>query len=300
MPAEARPAYAEVVSSASAPDPSGSTIPVSYPYPVTNPERKKPGHILAIAGVLFLIFLFFVAAVNNLARVDGHFNDALLSIDKFFTNISVSTTLLKFFFSIPVGAFLFGLFQGCVEKDIQKEKDFREKIVSSSGKFRFMPDTLFCVVLSVFIAVYLAFYISQASCMFSAFAGVLPEEFTASEYAVSGFHELINVVLINFILLSLVRIFGSHEHKLLRSLSVALMAESMVFAAISASKIILYMSRFGYTYSRTLGLWGTSVVFVGSALAIVYLLLKKKTFAPWLWYSAGSYVVMAFITWIFA
>ena len=72
-----------------------------------------------------------------------------------------------------------------------------------------------------------------------------------------------------------------------------------MFATISASKIILYMSRFGYTFSRTLGLWGTSVVFVGSVLAIVHLLKEKKTFAPWLWYSAGSYVVMAFITWCF-
>ena len=77
------------------------------------------------------------------------------------------------------------------------------------------------------------------------------------------------------------------------------MAESMVFATISASKIILYMSRFGYTFSRTLGLWGTSVVFVGSILAIVYLLKKKQTFAPWMWYSAGSYVLTSFITWFF-
>ena len=77
------------------------------------------------------------------------------------------------------------------------------------------------------------------------------------------------------------------------------MAESTIFSLISASKIILYMSRFGYTFSRTLGLWGTSVVFVGSILAIVYLLKKKQTFAPWMWYSAGSYVLTAFITWIF-
>ena len=77
------------------------------------------------------------------------------------------------------------------------------------------------------------------------------------------------------------------------------MAESTIFSLISASKIILYMSRFGYTFSRTLGLWGTSVVFVGSILAIVYLLKKKQTFAPWMWYSAGSYVLTSFITWFF-
>ena len=131
--------------------------------------------------------------------------------------------------------------------------------------------------------------------MFSAFAGVLPEAFTASEYAVSGFHELIDVVLINFVLLSLVRIFGSQENRLIRILSIVLMAASMLFASISASKIILYMTRFGYTSSRTLGLWGTAVVFVGSLLAVVHLVFKKRTFTPWLLFAAASYVAMNFI-----
>lgn len=162
-----------------------------------------------------------------------------------------------------------------------------------------MPDMLLSFVIGVFALVYLAFFISQSSYMFSAFAGVLPEEFTASEYAVSGFQELINVVVLNFVLLICVRIFGSHERRLLRIMSVILMVESMVFATISASKIILYMSRFGYTLSRTLGLWGTVVVFAGAICAIVHLLKNKRTFLPWLWFSAGSYVVMQFITWAF-
>lgn len=273
--------------------PDGTTV-------VGQKVKRKPGYQVAIIGVLIIIAGFFFAAISNLASVDSHFSDAADSIVKFFDNVSFSDSIGRFILSLPVGAFLFGLFQGCVKKDISTEKTLHDKIVSVSPRLRFMPDAVLSTVLLLFSALYVTFFVSQASYMFSAFAGVLPEAFTASEYAVSGFHELINVVLINFALLATVRIFGSHDSRLLRALSVILMVESMVFATISASKIILYMSRFGYTISRTLGLWGTSVVFAGSILAIFYLLKGRKAFAPWLWYSAGSYVIMAFITWIFA
>lgn len=272
--------------------PDGSTV-------MGKKADKKPVNVVGILLVLIIIAGFFLAALGNLASMDNHFSDAMLSIEHFFENISVSASIRKFFPSIPVGAFLFGLFQGSANHDRTMEEKRCGLLAKASSKCRFMPDALLSLVLLLFSVMYIMFFVSQASYMFSAFAGVLPESFTASEYAVSGFHELINVVLINFALLATVRIFGSHENKKLRSLSVILMGESMMFATISASKIILYMSRFGYTFSRTLGLWGTSVVFVGSVLAIVHLLKEKKTFAPWLWYSAGSYVVMAFITWCF-
>ncbi|MBR5424925.1 MAG: DUF4173 domain-containing protein [Clostridiales bacterium] len=282
--------------------PSGETVEVILPDGSTvagTKAKKKPGYSAAILLVLVVIAGFFFAAVGNLASVDSHFSDAILSLEHTFDNISISDSLGRFIMSLPVGAFLFGLFQGSVRKDISKEKHFCEKLVSFSTRLRFMPDAVLTAVLFLFGVLYVAFFISQASYMFSAFAGVLPEAFTASEYAVSGFYELINVVLINFALLATVRIFGSHENRILRIFSTVLMVESMIFATISASKIILYMSRFGYTYSRTLGLWGTSVVFAGAILAVIYLTKKKQTFAPWMWYSAGSYVVMAFITWCF-
>ena len=265
------------------------------PDPQSSSEEKEPVHVIAIIVVLLFILVIFGIALNNLALADARFSEALFSIDSFLSNISVSEITIKIFFSIPVGAYLFGLFQGCVRSSSSKEKEYSELLIDNSQKLHIMPDYLFCGVLSVFLLVYLIFFISQGEYMFSAFAGRLPEEFTASEYAVSGFHELINVVLINFLLLSLVRLFGKHKKKLLNILSIALMAESMVFSTISASKIILYMTRFGYTSSRTMGLWGTAVVFCGSLLAIVHLAYKKRTFAPWLMFSAGSYVLMNFI-----
>ncbi|MBR3056740.1 MAG: DUF4173 domain-containing protein [Clostridiales bacterium] len=266
---------------------------------MTSSTEKKRTPVWGVIGVLFFILLIFIAALKNLASIDNRFAYTLKWLDHFFDNMSVHEIIFKFVLSIPVGAYLFGLFQGGVRSSTEKEKKYHEKICQVSSKIRFMPDTLFAIVISMFLLVYLVFCLSQAEYMFSAFAGVLPEAFTASEYAVSGFYELINVVLINFVLLSLVRAFGSHENKLLKILNVILMADSMIFATISASKIILYMSRFGYTSSRTLALWGTVVVFAGSLLAIVNLMKKKRTFMPWLLFSASSYVLMNFLCYPF-
>jgi|GEM_PF-1469283 len=258
-------------------------------------KRFSVGKCFGILGVLLLIFLIFDIALSTLARVDARFERVLNSIDDLLSSISIPLQFFKFILSVPVGIYLFALFQGGVRTDTSVEKNFHNELVDKSKKCRIMPTVLLSIVLVVFILVYLAFYVSQAAYMFSGFAGVLPAQFTASEYAVQGFYELIEVVIINFVLLSVIRIFSAATRPIVTKLSVVLMAESMIFAAISASKIILYMSRFGYTESRTLGLWGTIVVFAGAALCIVNLLTKRRTFAPWLFFSASAYVVMNFI-----
>lgn len=262
-------------------------------------EGNRFKRTIGILAVLGLFGIFLLIALENLASLDENFRYLQQCIDDYLVHLSIADFIGKFIASLPVGAFLFGLFQGGIRLDHHEEKEYHQKISKEALRFRFMPDILFSLVIGVFILVYLAFFVSQSGYMFSAFAGILPEKYTASQYAVSGFHELINVVILNFLLLICVRFFGSHESRLLRILSVILMAESMVFACISASKIILYMSRFGYTLSRTLGLWGTIVVFAGAICAIVHLLKEKRTFLPWLWFSAGSYVIMQFITWAF-
>ena len=263
------------------------------------PSNRAPKVFLGI-GIAVVCFITLIVAFNNLANVDNNFANAKTAIERFFINFRIDEQILaSLILSIPVGMYLFGLFQGSVRMKNSFEKRVETNVTKGMSKAKVLPKILFSIILIIFIGVYLAFFISQASYMFSGFFGILPEEFTASEYAVSGFYELIEVVVINFFLLSLIRAF-SVESKLVRILSVILMAESTLFSTISASKIILYMSRFGYTEARTLGLWGTAVVFVGTILAILNLTTKyKKVFAPWLWFSAASYVVMNFIAYCF-
>ena len=267
---------------------------------VEGKSKSNTPKVLLGIGIAVVCFITLIVAFNNLANVDNNFAYARSSIERFFMNFKIDETLIAtFIISIPVGMYLFGLFQGSVRMKSSFEKRVEANVTRGISKAKIISKILFSIILIIFIGVYLAFFISQASYMFSGFFGILPEEFTASEYAVSGFYELIRVVVINFFLLSLIRAFAA-ESRLIRILTVILMAESTIFSTISASKIILYMSRFGYTEARTMGLWGTAVVFVGTILAILNLTTKyKKVFAPWLWFSAASFVVMNFIAYFF-
>lgn len=261
-------------------------------------KTKKLIKFMIGAGVVFFCFIFLVAAFENLADVDENFNSVRLSINDFFKNFRLDPNLvMDFILSFPVGMYLFGLFQGSVRTKPEFERRVEKRVSAGILRLKFIAQIIFAAILMVFIGVYIAFFISQASYMFSAFFGILPEEFTASEYAVSGFHELINVVIINFFLLALVRLF-SKDSKLIKILSVILLAESMIFSMISASKILLYISRFGYTESRYLGLWGTMVVFAGSILLMVNLISRKKTFAYWLYFSVASYLGVCFAAFV--
>lgn len=266
--------------------------------PQTSSAHKTLKVVLGF-GVTVFCFVFLIIAFVNLADVDANFASAEDAISEFFYNFTIDTTVIySLFLSIPVGAYLFGLFQGTVRMNTGFEQRLEKKITSGITRVKLVTSILFSIILIVFITVYMIFFISQASYMFSGFFGILPEEFTASEYAVSGFHELINVVIINFILLALTKLFSA-ESPVVKILTVILMAQSMLFATISASKILLYISRFGYTEARTLGLWGTIVVFVGAALAAVNILTRKKTFAPWFLFSAASFVTTNFIAFCF-
>lgn len=255
--------------------------------------------VLIVLGVIGLCIGIFGAALANLAALDENFQRAADIIAEFIRKLDFAEEFLKFMISIPIGAFLFGMFQGSIRFQNSFEKRTMKSVDEHIGKVAVVPHVLFSIIMGIFIVTYIVFYISQATYMFSAFQGVLPEEFTASRYAVEGFYELINVVLINFTLLALVRLFCVKDKKIIKVMSVILMIESMIFASISASKIILYMTRFGYTEARTLGLWGTIVVFVGAILAIVNIVTGKKTFKYWFWFSAVSFVVINFIAYPF-
>ena len=57
--------------------------------------------------------------------------------------------------------------------------------------------------LAVLSAVYLLYLFSQSAYFFSAFRGLLPEEFTVAEYARRGFFEMSVIAVINFIVVSI-------------------------------------------------------------------------------------------------
>ena len=77
---------------------------------------------------------------------------------------------------------------------------------------------------------------------------------------------------------------------------IALMAESVVFASVSFSKLALYYSRFGYTPKRLLAIWGTLIFAAGAVLVIASLAKKKDMSRAWIYFTTVSFAVMSVVS----
>lgn len=262
--------------------------------------KKTVVTLLSIAFVIVALFVFW-GVFGLLSEIDSSFMTVYSGINeavsKFFMSFIVhfEEYIFEFIVSIPIGAYLSGLYFGAGSGVNTFEKRVTTAIDGNYKRVKVIPAVIFYIISVMFVLMYTLFFVSQARLLFSGFAGVLPEEFTASRYARDGFSQLSTVLVINFMGLGVMRLFSSKsvvDSKLTLAGSVTLMATSMIFAVISASKIILYISRFGYTDLRAESLWFTVVAFAGSALAIVNMVSGKKTFKPWMIFSAVSFIVM--------
>ena len=256
-----------------------------------SPQKEKKGaaqitwSILAILAAL----AFFFTAVDLLGKADSGFadlTDRFLDLFRFEWDEDV---VLRVFLSLPVGAYLFGLTVGAGREEPEKLRKRGNAALRLVGTLRRVPETVWCVVLALFSALYAAFFALQGSYLFGAFTRTLPEGFIVSQYAREGFFELCKVMTVNFALLWCVTRASARpvqEHKPLLILCASLLTESMVFAVIALSKLGLYIDCFGFTPLRLQSSWLVCVLFAGCVCAMVTLLTRKKTFRVWMIFGA--------------
>ena len=129
-------------------------------------------------------------------------------------------------------------------------------------------------------AVYVLYLFSQLAYFFSAFSGILPEDYTVAQYARRGFFEMCSVCAINLLLVSVcLGLSRKQEGKAplstrLISLFVLLFSVGMVATALS--KMILYIGSFGMTRLRVLT--GVFMVMLGLVLLFVIVRLFSVRF----------------------
>ena len=107
---------------------------------------------------------------------------------------------------------------------------------------------------------------------------------------------------LNFVLLWLVTRMSEADaaghktsNKLLKASCLLLLAESLLFAVIAASKILLYISNFGFTSKRIQSLWLVGVLAAACLAWGIHLFSGKKTMKPWMMLSAGTLCVLAYL-----
>ncbi len=251
-------------------------------------RRLKTETIVWSAAAVFAAVLLFVKAAQLLSAADSGFG-ALLK--DFLACLRFDFDGMKLLFSLPVGAYIFGLIAGSARENGEVLRARGRRLSYWLSTLRKVPVPVFAVVLGVFALFYLGFFLLQGSYLFGAFTRTLPEGFVVAEYARQGFFELCRVTALNFALLWLAARLPARplrEHGLLRALAAVLLAESLLFAVIAASKLGLYIDCFGFTPLRLQSFWLVCVLAAGCVCALTTLFSGKKSFRAWMIFGAST------------
>lgn len=147
----------------------------------------------------------------------------------------------------------------------------KEQIKKYKGKLPVSGINSFLISISL---VYLFYIFTQLAYIVDAFKFVLPEEFTASEFARSGFFQMAVIVCINFVILGLTAInVKRNDFKLPKSTKAILLfisTFSIFYISTAIFKMIKYISLYGLTRLRVL----TSVFMIMLAIIFVIIVLK--------------------------
>ena len=251
---------------------------------LVTPERLKKAAVFCFT--LFLAGTVCSVAWHELAGASEAFGRLGQGVAEFLARILSFRGLAEFLeeylpyvvFSIPIGAYLFGLVGGGLSdrNDATREKKIREGLV----QYRILPAYSVYPILGSLLTVYLLFFAVQAAglagILFGAGGRSLRELVSVQEacrYAVGGFWQLVRVVLLNFavllglMLLSKIRLFEEKRPMILIDL---LFACAAAFAVLAGFKLfVLYFYQYGPTPRRILAGWMVVMQLLWCVLALI-------------------------------
>ena len=172
------------------------------------------------------------------------------------------------------------LFSFDSEKLIENLLRRREKMTAESCRARASRRRILSFITAAaaflpLLAVYGVFFFSQWSYYTAAFSGVLPQGLSYAEYAREGFFQLCAVAGMNFlIMLCIMRYVNQKNPVLLRTLCIVLVLFTLILLVTAASKLWLYIARYGLTQDRVYAAW-----FMG-LLAVLFVLIIVGQFIP--------------------
>ncbi|MBQ9395972.1 MAG: DUF4173 domain-containing protein [Proteobacteria bacterium] len=259
-------------------------------------QNSTSGNLRSIGiTILSIIFVIPVIAlvIYLLGKADttfGALSHNIISSFKF-----DSDTLARMICGVFVSSYFFSIMSSCV---INKLPAFSgQKVRSTLESMRFLPAASSTIIYGIFIAIYLIFFGVQGSSRISALWGEIPGTLTAAEFARSGFFELCTVMAINFGLILAGSIFSKvpmRESRTIRTMAQILLSESILLAMTAASKLALYIDRFGFTTHRLLSFWGILALTCGCILSIVAIARNKSYFDKWIWFTVATFVPLCF------
>lgn len=239
--------------------------------------------------------IFFVMAMYLLSSADITFERWFSGISAWLNQLSLDEILIRLIWSLPIGAYLYGLIVGSSRETRDDIEHRSAQIDSFLLRLRLVPVKVWSSILLFFVAFYLLFFVVQGSYLFSAFSRQLPAGFTYAVYARRGFFELCSITAMNFALLWVVSRSSDvalGERRLLRSMMTVLLLENLLFAGIAFSKLALYISVYGFTMLRVQSAWLVTMLFVGCLCWLYSLWYKKNALPLWIYFCGSTLALL--------
>ena len=241
-------------------------------------ERKvNAGAVAAAVLAAFVVLVLLVMAMMQLSAADDTFSSLLEGLRDALTLDLDQVWFYRFLLSLPVGAYVFGLLAGLGRETPETMRGRGTSAETALPKLRVVPEAVWLAALGVFSALYLAFFLRAGADICSARSRGRSRRASRSRSTpVRGFFELCRVMAINFTLFWLVSRTARRESRPVRWMTAALLIESMLFAVVALSKLVLYIDCFGFTPKRLQSTWLVCVLLFGSACALYTHLTGKS------------------------
>ena len=211
----------------------------------------------------------------------------------------VAEIIMRLIFAIPTCFFLYALASSSAISNGEKERTAGDRCRERAAKRRTVSSIVMGIMTGCFVAMYLLFFAVEFTYIFSGLMGRLPEGFNVVDYARRGFFELVGIMAINMFVFVIINTFEKKvagKRTISGYLMIALMVESILFAVVSLSKLLMYFTKFGYTPKRMLAMWGT-VILAAAAVVVIISIIKGKAHArAWIVFTACSYVLMCILS----
>ena len=221
--------------------------------------------LAAGATTVLLTLTVFALAWSQLSAADRY----LAEISRWVTGWFCVTEdfinrLFYFVFSLPVGAWLFGLLSGSLRREQPPitPAAFHARL----QPLRRLPRYTAHAVMGVLCGLYGLFFALQlAEWLSASWSGLSAAH--AAAFAVEGFWELFRILLLNFAVLAVIHFLSPRAPA--RPLVLLFCAFGPAFALLNGAKLGAYVALYGLTPRRVLAGWFLLVLLVWSVLALV-------------------------------
>lgn len=214
-------------------------------------------------------FIGFAVAIPVLFVIIPLLSSSDIAFDAVITKMFENTALI--FSAVFITLILAPVFYSLIfylKKSPSLEK---EAIKKCNGKLAVSGINAFLISISI---VYLFYLFTQLAYIVDAFKFVLPEDYTAAEFARSGFFQMAVIVFINFVILGCTAISVKRNDlkmpKSTKSVLLFISAFTIFYISTAIFKMIKYISIYGLTRLRVL----TTIFMLMLAVIFIIIILK--------------------------